>query len=153
MIKLPLLAKCVVYPKGRWFYFNVYVWKRRKDMQQALQQGQIADVGHCEAICVSSITLDCTNRSPRMTGCIGQIHFHSESFMVGIITHECGHAALAWARRVGVDLTEPKQAGDWASNAEEAFCWVLGNLARQVVLKVNRQWKFPATETKGIAYT
>ena len=153
MIKLPLLAKCKVYPKGTWYFFLVCVWKRRKDMLQALRQGHVEDIEDCEAICVTNTVYACAAGKSHMTGCLGQIHFHQNSFMMGIITHESAHAALAWARRVGVNVTEAKPENQsHVSGAEESFCWVLGNISRQIVLKVNRQWKFPGGQTKGISY-
>lgn len=149
--KRPLLASFKVFPKGRWFHFRVFVWKRRRDMLVALHKGHIADIAHCEAICVSNTVYACSNGRSRMTGLIGQIHFHRHSFMMGVITHEAGHAALAYCRRARVSPVEPGD-GVKASRGEETFCWVLGNVARQIVLKAERQWKFPGGEAVGIEY-
>jgi hypothetical protein len=44
-----------------------------------------------------------------------------------IVTHECGHLALAWARRRRLDLVAGGQAGDVSAD-EERFCYALGDL-------------------------
>lgn len=149
-MKIPLLAKFKIHPRGRWHFFTVFVWKRVEDMRRELKRCGVRRTAHTEAICCCNEVI---NVSPdgkvRRTGCMGQIHFHRGSFSMGIITHECGHAALAWVRHKGIDPAHSDGSGD-ASESEEAFCWVLGNLARQVVLKTSRQWDFDGSTVRDV---
>ena len=73
---------------------------------------------------------------------------------MGVITHESGHAALAWCREAKVDPCEMKLTDHDVSHGEEIFCWVLGNIARQIVLKAHEQWPVPSVRTAkgGYAY-
>lgn len=138
-----LLAKFKVYPKGRWYFFHVYVWKKRSQMHRALREAFVDCGDDCEGICCSNKVLRVKkNGRYGATGQLGHIHFHAGSFAMGTITHECTHAAIAWAKVARIDPMHINGTG-WASDQEESFCWVLGNIARQVVLKTGRQWKFP----------
>ena len=52
---------------------------------------------------------------------------------MNIVTHETGHAALAWFRRKywnqrDVDINSSMEI-------EEQFCYVLGDIGRQIVAK------------------
>lgn len=165
----PLHAKFRIYPQwsestngtgspgrprsSRWFYYQVFVWKRRDEMRKAIKDaGVIAP--RCEAICCCNRIIRTQSKAnggrSRLTGLLGQIHFYEDSFRMGIITHECTHAALDWAREAKVDPLERKHTIGCVSNGEEIFAWVLGNLARQVVIRADEQWKFPSSrEAKG----
>lgn len=149
MKPLPLLAKFNIYPKGRWFFFQVFVWKKVSDMRRTLKSCG-CPYRHTEAICCANRLIDCRkSRKVRKTGLLGQIHFYRGSFTMGIITHETTHAALAWAREVGCNPTT-RNGDRLASKEEEAFCWVLGNLARQIVLKTSRQWNFDGSTVRNV---
>lgn len=166
----PLHAKFRIYPQwsestaganspgrprsSRWFWFEVFVWKRRDEMRRAIKDSGVT-APRCEAICrCSRMFRTSKTGNCYYTGMLGQIHFYKDSFRMGVITHECTHAALEWARAAKVDPTERKHAIGCVSNGEEIFAWVLGNLARQVVIRADEQWKFPSSrEAKsGYAY-
>lgn len=47
-----------------------------------------------------------------------------------IVSHECGHIALSWARRLRVDLVE-ESGRQFVTNSEERFCHALSDLVNQ----------------------
>lgn len=61
-----------------------------------------------------------TKRSPH----IGEILLAADHLTVGIVPHECMHAALAWARRTRLNLD--------AMPHEERACYALSNLTRTI---------------------
>jgi hypothetical protein len=141
------LAKFLIYPKGNWYHYRVFVWKTKSEMHKYLKAVHVIKIKNCEAICCCCRVLSAFNRVTYTTGCLGHIHFYADSFKMGIITHECAHAALNWCR---VRKKNPMNTDGTlnASKDEEEFCWVLGNLARQVVLKADKQWRFDGYSAK-----
>jgi hypothetical protein len=145
-----LLAKFRVYPRGRYHFFQVFVWKCRKDMHRALRKACVPTDNHCDGICCCNTTLHVKrNGHWRASGQLGQIHFHARCFSMGVITHESGHAALYWAEICKINPMHSDGSG-WASKQQEAFCDVLGNIARQIVLNTEKQWKFPASSCREV---
>lgn len=62
---------------------------------------------------------------------LGEIVLARRWLTMRIISHECTHAALAWARRRRVDVAE-RGRGQHVSGGEERFCGALGDMARQI---------------------
>lgn len=67
---------------------------------------------------------------------IGELVFSLSSLRMGIICHEAVHAGVQFMKAVGYDMnfTVPLNRTR-ANRKEELFAWVVGNIARQVVLK------------------
>lgn len=124
----PLARMMVNCGRGR-FTYEVVVWRTLKQLRKNLDRKEGTLAFHRGF----SVYL-CRRNRVKQKPLIGQLHFALSSLRMGIITHECGHAALHWCHVTG---RNPMVRDDTcsATKAEEDFCWVLGNLARQVVLK------------------
>ncbi len=81
-----------------------------------------------------ALAMHCPRRRPGRIA--GDIHLAVGHLSTEIVTHECAHAALTWARRGRIN-----PIGDPPSDAygkmpiacpEEVFCYVLGYLSQQV---------------------
>lgn len=66
-----------------------------------------------------------TNGKSRKISLCGDIIFWQKDLGVSVTSHEITHAALNWARRIGLNL----------SQEEERFCSAVGELNRQFVNK------------------
>jgi hypothetical protein len=64
------------------------------------------------------------NGRTRTSPLMGEILLSADSLTVGIVPHECMHAALAWARRTRLNLD--------AMPHEERACYALSNLTRTI---------------------
>lgn len=133
-----LLTKFRVYPAGKGLYFHCFVWDTKDQMQRfvrAQNPGSKARRANFLAIvCGFSITHYSKNRPARMLPILGEIHFFRGSLRMGIITHESGHAAMQWCRRMKIDPTQATM-DNAESEGEERFCWALGNIGREIVLR------------------
>lgn len=65
----------------------------------------------------------------RRDPCVAEVSFAWRHCTMNIVTHEFFHAALAWARRVGVVLA------DECNDDEERIAYVHGHLCRDFVLR------------------
>ena len=130
-----LLARFRVYPDKKTLFFMVYVWPTKKAMHYHVGMASEIKKDFLAIVC-SNETIKFPKHGPRRKRpLLGQIHFYEDSLRMGIICHEAGHAALAWAERMGIDCKEKSQDQRNASHGEEQFCWALGNIARQIVIR------------------
>jgi hypothetical protein len=70
---------------------------------------------------------------------MGEILFPVRGLRAGVIAHECTHAALGWARRIGLNPVSAavKQGRCLVADAnEERFCYALGELNRQIAIQI-----------------
>lgn len=67
---------------------------------------------------------------------LGEILFAARHLTVDIVSHECTHAALGWARRVGVDPTECRHQGHRIVGDEERFCAAQDTLVGQIAQRL-----------------
>jgi len=51
---------------------------------------------------------------------------------VGIVAHEAAHATLFYARKNGVKASNLLSSKGSENKDHEQFCWVLGNINRQI---------------------
>lgn len=125
------------HPKATPLWFNVVVFKTKKQMERYL----VAHGGRDDCY-ASVLSYDVWTVKPGgpavLTGELGTIAFHSDYLTMGCMTHEATHAAIAWARRVKLNFRRltPSRGGA-CSETEERFCHALGNIARQIVLGLN----------------
>jgi hypothetical protein len=130
-----------LYPEGRWFYFAVNVWPDKPTMDDhfehiggvAYRASQRDAVANCQG---ADRYLVRPGRPLRKTGCCGEINFHRGRITTEIASHEIGHAALGWARRVGlpgIKLSPKDWQGDEqrVTDDEERFCYALGRMVQQ----------------------
>lgn len=66
----------------------------------------------------------------------GEILLGARHLRVGIISHECTHAAFGYARRRRFRANDPCHGRVSVSDGEERFCRVQGELVRQLVAKL-----------------
>lgn len=147
-MKIPAgqLAFFRIYPeKGKSrLYFDVRVFASVKAIRRYVKASDMPSrtLGRYGlAMCSSWIRIRIRKGrlSPRRLPDMGEILFPVRGLTAGVIAHECTHAALAWAARVGLNPVERKFArGDhlWASKAEERFCYGLGELNRQIAVVI-----------------
>lgn len=85
---------------------------------------------------------------------MGQILLHQAAVGAGVVAHECTHAALAWARRVGLSIAPSLDGPQDAPEADERLCWVLGWLVSQFWTEYFRRCpaEDPEPERTGLAY-
>lgn len=114
-----------VYPEKHTLYFVVFVWQTQKAMYDyyPLRRRHLAC---CKGMEIRNI------RTGRWKPQLGEIHFTRSRLRMEIITHECGHAALQWAERMGLPVRQAsalKITKVGPSENEERFCHALGNMA------------------------
>lgn len=94
------------------------------------------------AMCSSYTVNQLTTAGPfRRLPICGEIVFSLRRLRAGVIAHECAHAALGWARRIGLAVegepaAHPRRQGNWVHANEERFCYALGELNRQIAVQV-----------------
>jgi hypothetical protein len=112
-------------------YFRVHVWPSRPAMWLHLD---LCDIKHdrCVAICAGYEVQRRVHGRWRPIPCLGEIDLARTRCGVGVVAHECCHAALRFADRTGIDY----RAG--MRPHEERVCWALGNMTRQIYLRLNR---------------
>jgi hypothetical protein len=133
------LAIFRVYPAGRYFYAVVNIWPTKKAMYQykPLQRNH-------EASCTGQEVYTYSSKSKwRKTGCFAELNFYKGFLGVGCIAHEMTHAALSWAGRARLPISEivndnPFRASDHVrvrvlpnDGTEERLCYALGEMVRQ----------------------
>ena len=65
--------------------------------------------------------------------------FPVRGMRAGVIAHECTHAALGWAKRIGLNPISAAvtRGGCLIADAdEERFCYGLGELNRQIAVQI-----------------
>lgn len=90
-----------------------------------------------EAIVLQRHVIDCRGPKPRSIPRVATMLFVKTRMTMSIVTHESGHAALAWFRRKFPDL--PDVNSDL--RLEEKLCYVLGDIGRQIVLNTKDLWR------------
>ena len=117
-----------VYPERKRLHLDVYVWANRRDMRTYLKTSYpgkgLRNVLACVLWPVDTL------HKPRK-GYVGEMHFNREDLQMEIIRHEAVHAAIRWAKYVGLDVdTDVLQPT--ASDTEERFCYAVGNIVDQI---------------------
>ena len=123
-------------------FVRAIVFARRKDMLEFWRQSH-DDSGRARASCAEVSVLEPSRNGnrPRLSPLIARVSLWRGEMDVGTITHEFGHAALAWARRRKLKI---EHIDDGASGVipqdhpEERIAWALGNLTSQFVSRANK---------------
>lgn len=130
-----------VYPDNGFLYFTVTIFRSVKQMHA--QDNVSVNKNYC-AICLGGYKIRLKrNLRVCVTGSMGQIWIPESRYRIGIITHECAHAAFRYLdRRFKQWKLTPKtrfskNGRGNCSDRDEVYCWVLGNLVRQIVLNYN----------------
>lgn len=119
-------------------YFDVKIFATKKDMYGWFRDFTRYEkrIGcNFEAIVLDRHRFKCTKKYCRSIPHVATMLFVRSRMTMNIVTHESGHAALAWFRRKywhqrGVDINT-------SIEIEERFCYVLGDIARQLVGKTS----------------
>lgn len=127
-----------LYPKYGSLYLRVTIFESKKDMYAYCQK-------HCSAISgefksdfkaiVHSYTKINYGKSKRgrTSPEFGHAHFTRRNLTMEIISHEAGHAALTWFRRLY------RHKGDLEDmRFEEALCYALGYIAKEIVRRTRK---------------
>jgi hypothetical protein len=117
-----------IYPENKALYFQVIVWDSRREMYDANSDRRPP----FKAICRGHELI----RDGKKSGLCGVVHFCKRELGSGLISHEFLHAALVWARRVGLGFAEiaSDDAGD-ATPAEERLCYAHSEMVGQFVAR------------------
>lgn len=134
------IARFRIYPeKTSRLYYDVRVFTSVRATRAYLRHSPIPrTLGRSGLAMCSTFTAMVVSPTGRRTlpKC-GEIVFPVRALRAGVIAHECTHAALGWARRIGLQFTaETVTRRGWVSPAEERFCYALGELNRQVAVQV-----------------
>ena len=113
------------------FFIDVLIYKDVRSLQDAL--GDTKRTGLAVFRGFSSVT-SYKSGKPTPVPKLGEIHLPLEHLRVGIISHECTHATLHWARRRRLTRAI-------AHEAEEDFALVLGNITKQICWKTQKFWE------------
>ncbi len=137
-----------IYPERRGLHFLVYVWPTKSAMLAHFRREHLHADRRTVAQCSTyrRLKVDAAGRmrtSPRM----GEISFHLGRVTAEVLSHEVAHAALGWARRIGIRLSDAEGSGRTSqglvSDAEERYCYGLGRMIEQVNHQFHRRgvWK------------
>lgn len=110
--------KIRLYPE-RSLYYLVLIWPDMKTMQARVEKlvGAKRNFGGC------TVTYSTKERI------IGEIHLCRPQLGIGLVTHEIGHAAFGWARRVDLKVD---------SQGEERMCRVLQKMVNRFVSRARK---------------
>lgn len=67
---------------------------------------------------------------------MGEILLVEHAITHEVISHECGHAAIGWAQRIGLRPFGTDVHAQYASADEERYCYALGRMVCQVTERV-----------------
>lgn len=123
--------------QGQPLYFEVRIYETRRRMLRALRRnddfvGRRGDWSGSLAVCRSFETLKLEGRRWRATPRIGVIFFMRRHLGAGLVSHEMAHAAVQWARDVGLSGRSVwAGSGNMEDAPNERFARVVGELNRQ----------------------
>ena len=119
-------------------YFTVKIFPTLQGMRAYARKNREAKLGQFYGLSTSWRKWKLTHRKTgdtkeRWLGSreLGEILLAEKYLSARIVSHECTHAALGWARRKKLDLADEGDSGK-VSNIEEALCHAQGNFVKQV---------------------
>lgn len=133
------LAFYRVYPeRGSRLHFRVRIFRSLRAMRRYLAADPFhRTLGrHGKAMC-STWTRHRVRRGrrSRITDEMGEIVIPRAWLGAGVIAHEATHAALGWARRIGLQgVLDAAGRPGRVSDPEERFCRALGEISRQIAV-------------------
>lgn len=119
-----LLCAFRVHPEDGRPYYSVHVWESRKALRGYLAT---ADTGQD----VRQVIACCLWPRRRRPVHIGEIHLNRQDLDQGTISHEATHAALQWARKVGLVIDSAVDATETDPD-EERLCEAIGTITHQI---------------------
>lgn len=117
------------YCENRSLYVEVRVYQDLKRMRRDLLKREGPGFSDAFGAFCSMEVVSYKSGKARKKPIIGTMYL-LESVGAGILSHECTHAALRWAERIG--LGELDNSSGWSCHSEERFCWVVGNLVSKI---------------------
>jgi hypothetical protein len=142
-----LLASFRVFPdpeRSR-LHFRVKVFRSNRAMRAYLSgrdvRGSLGRYGI--ALCTTWTRESYRGSRRRMCLDMGEITLAHPHLGTEVVAHECTHAAIQWAQRVGLQplaekVSTTRAPGRMASADEERFCYGLGQMAAQIARQL---WK------------
>jgi hypothetical protein len=113
---------------------RIFVWRTLKDLRShARNETSMTHTGRIYGYCH---TYDRFYKSGRRAADFAEVHLAAKYLGVSVLSHELAHAALAWAQRTKIDDLIADTENPAVSDAEERFCYVLGDLMAEVVTKL-----------------
>lgn len=135
-----IIKRFKLYPDCHWVYYEVFIHDTREAMRKANPGNDDAD-GLCRGWLTGHVP------SGKIRPKLGEIHLFDKKPGFGISTHEICHAVFRYfgvRRDFKLDwgMIGYSSKGGMASHREEAFCWVMGNMARQFVINFHQKTQF-----------
>jgi len=130
----PLPVRIRLYPEpGHSLYFVAVIWPTQREMRAAYPgpQGKRTTGAFCACFTKERYR----DGRKRTLPIVGEVHFARNYLGMETIAHELMHAALGWARRVGLDYHDiflDKEKSD-ACPDEERLSYAHGRMVRQLV--------------------
>ena len=120
------------------YVFRVTVLKTREQLD-AYRKDHSCVKTPCCAYCNGYKLVNYKNGVGKVSNEIGELVFHVSSLRMGVICHEAVHAGVQFIKtcRFKIDFDVPVNRTKCNKN-EELFAWVIGNIAKQVVIKTRR---------------
>jgi hypothetical protein len=113
---------------------RIFVWRTLADLRShARNETSMTHTGRIYGYCHA---YDHFYKSGRRAPDFAEVHLAAKCLGVAVLSHELAHAALAWARRTKIDSLSADTENPAVSDAEERFCYVLGDLMALVVQKL-----------------
>jgi len=134
-----IATKFRVYPDApdhKNLYYMVYVGLDLKAMREHASHYSGKKREKIEGF---TITLRRLPNGPKMTKLCGEIHLHVDHLFADIVSHECTHAAIGWADRLGfLKDVMGRQLGEGSVDAEERFCDAVGFMTEQCIGRMHK---------------
>ena len=111
-------------------YFDVKIFSRVSEMKAYGRSLEPPVHGHFDGLCRPVTIVSFRGKRQRTAPRMGEILLSAHALGVGVVAHECMHAALAWADRRRLTLK--------AAEHEELACYALTNLVRTIYNRIYR---------------
>ena len=146
----PRVWRCRLYPEeGSSLYVRALVFARRRDMVRHWRDSGSALFGRAQCQAMQVTHYDKKKR-PRMLPIVAELSFWRKEIGMGTVSHECTHAAFAWARRrrlrvadVGEVAFDAMGAAIPRAHPEERIACVVGDLGSQFVRRAAAAGLYP----------
>jgi hypothetical protein len=141
MPRRPEVACFRVFPEpGSWLFYRVRVFATEDTLRHYLAADRDVDrtaAFHSRALCTRwTRTRVLANGRTRTCPDMGELLFVLPLIDSEVISHECSHAAIGWAQRVGLRLLHDAPGVQYARADEERYCYALGRMVKDVTERV-----------------
>lgn len=134
---------CRLYPeRGSSLYVRVQVWPTKQAFLAHVNAAHVFLSGRgagrrCDGTCSRTHRTSYRGGRARRSSEIAVVNLWRGRLTMRVVTHELFHATMAWAHRVGFDLSRIT-ADDGVTQHEERIAYVNGELNRQFMEKATR---------------